>query len=156
MAKNPTPLDDSLQKAAQSVAALVLQQAIASLAGSMTMGELIDSMAQTQYNAQFREMSLNAFIDVRGGGGAKKSSSGTGFNTRTQAGREEIDLVVAGYLEKAGTSGAEQIREGIGGGTAAQIRESVGRLQDQGLVSKSGEKRATKYTWKGKTAKKGK
>lgn len=152
MAKTPSAFDESLNRAQASMSTVVLQNALRDLPGSMSMGQLIDDVGGSSYSDFFRNMSINAFIELRGGG-KKAAAAGGGFNTRTQSGRDEIDAAVTRCLEAAGVAGAEQIRSEIGG-SAAQIRESLTRLAQDGLVTRSGEKRATKYHWKGKGAKK--
>ena len=152
MPKTPSALQDSLQRARASMNNQVLAQAIRGLAGGMTMGELADQFASTEFSDAYRDMTMNAFFDAWSGSGAKSSSGGV--NTRTLAGRAEFDAAVSSCLERLASAGSEQIRNEVGG-SPAQIRESMVRLTEEGLVSKTGEKRATRYIWKGK-GKKGK
>lgn len=156
MAKTPTALDEAIARVQGSLSKQVLMTAIAGLPGTTSMGQLIDEFAGSEYNETFRGMSLNAFVDTVMGTASRKGGGGGsgGFNTRTQAGREGMDAAVSAALENAGTAGAEEIRGSVGG-SAAQIRESFARLMDAGLVSRSGQKRGTRYSWKAK-GKKGK
>ena len=48
-----------------------------------------------------------------------------------------------------GPSKAESIRAAVGG-TAAQVRQSLGRLMAEKKVTKSGQKRGTAYSLRGK------
>jgi hypothetical protein len=159
MAKTPSILDESLNRAQASVAKAVLMRAISSLPGSMTMGQLIDDFAGSEHNEFFRDMSLNSFIqavegrsDGRSRGGA---DAGSEFNTRTQEGRDEIDAAVARFLESGEDRSSEEIRAAIGG-TPPQLRESMARLAQAGMVVITGQKRGTRYAWKSGKGKKSK
>lgn len=151
MAKTPTALDEAISRATAGLSRQVLSQAIAGLPGTTSMGQVTDDFAGSTYNEVFRSMSLNQFVDTVMGTGSRKGGGG-GLNTRTAAGRESMDAAVSAALESAGTAGAEEIRASVGG-SSAQVRESMVRLMEAGSVTRKGEKRGTRYTWKGKKGK---
>lgn len=157
MAKTPTAFDESLARAQADVAKSVFTQALGRMPSTISMGQLISDIAATPYQDAFFGMTLNGFIAAVQGQSAKSAeSSGSGRNTRTQDGRDAIDADVALFLESAGTASAEAMRMSLGG-TSAQLRDSLTRLMDAGMVTRSGEKRGTKYSWKsGKSGKKSK
>ncbi|MEZ6194579.1 MAG: hypothetical protein R3F20_02460 [Planctomycetota bacterium] len=146
----------------------ILNQSLSALPRETRIGELVDGLQETDLLEDFRAMLLSDFLAAVGGGsrpGRKpgrpakaeksagaakggKASKGKKRNTRTQAGRDEIDADIQIALEGLGEpSPAEAIRK-ITGGTSAQVRDSLARLVEAKVVKKAGERRATRYALK--------
>jgi len=144
----------------------VVAEALRDLPDRLTMGDLVDEFNRSDFKENFRSLSVAEFVAAakgeNGGGasarparGAKapaasaaggKSRRGKTWRTRTEAGRKAFDQAMRGLLEAEGTLGAEAIRKRIGG-SADQIRKSLARLGELGLVKRAGIKRATVYTF---------
>lgn len=165
----------SLDRAFQDMASQIVREAIGKLPRSMTMGDLYNEFSGSAYASIFHEMPLSTFATAigggQGGGGAagagaktgtrgpgrpkgsknagttRRASGGKSWNTRTEEGRQQLDAAITQAFESQETLNAEQLREAVGG-KPPQLRESLKRLMDQGLVRKTGEKRATRYHWK--------
>lgn len=156
MAKTLSAFDESLARAQNEMAKTVFMQALGRMPGSITMGQLVADIAATPFGETFKSMTLNTFLGAVNGNVATPATTGGERNTRTQQGRDAIDAEVSAYLESSGTVAAETVRGAVGG-TAAQIRDSLTRLMEAGFVVRTGDRRATRYTWKaGKVAKKAK
>jgi predicted transcriptional regulator len=76
-----------------------------------------------------------------GGGGARKP------NVRSAAGREQFeDALLAALTDAGGDSvSATTLREAVGG-DPAQVRTTLNRLIERGLVTFSGKARGTRYS----------
>ncbi|MCX4246968.1 hypothetical protein [Paraliomyxa miuraensis] len=73
------------------------------------------------------------------------ASSDDGHNTRTRAGRDELDSAILDFLKsQAEPVRALDIRKGIGG-TAAQIRTRLNVLIEKGKVTYKGRASGTRY-----------
>lgn len=74
-----------------------------------------------------------------------KATKNDSVDTRSAAGRDQYDAAVLDELrDVGGKMGATDLRARIGG-TALQIRTSLGRLIDAGEVAFEGKARATRY-----------
>ncbi len=105
------------------------------LAGSLTMGELLDGAASSAAKSPRAKGRSSA-----SGRGSKK------VETRTQAGREAYDALVLGAIQGASEPiGAEALRPQLGG-SPEQLRASLHRLVDAKSIKRKGKARATKYT----------
>jgi hypothetical protein len=147
MAKAPTAFDESLARAQNEMAKTVFMQALGRMPGSITMGQLVADIAATPFGETFNGMTLNSFLGAVNGNAAKPAATGGERSTRTQEGRDAIDAEISAYLETSGTVAAEVVRGAVGG-TAAQIRDSMSRLMEAGLVVRTGDRRSTRYTCK--------
>ena len=87
----------------------------------------------------------------RKSGGARKSKARKGGarkrNVRTEAGRAAFDAEVIDALEAAGgdTVAATTLREALSA-DSTQLRTSLNRLIEQGLVTFTGKARGTRYS----------
>jgi hypothetical protein len=79
-----------------------------------------------------------------GGGGGKRGAKGV--DTRTPAGREAYDQAMISALKQAGKAAAAPELAAAVGGTPLQIRTSLARLIERGLVNWTGQARGTRYT----------
>jgi hypothetical protein len=75
------------------------------------------------------------------GGGAKAT-----VDTRTPAGRDAYDQAMLNVLKGAGGPQAAPDLSAVVGGTPLQVRTSLARLIERGLVSWTGQARGTRYT----------
>lgn len=75
-------------------------------------------------------------------GGAAK----TAVDTRTPAGRDAYDQAMLNVLKGAGGPQAAPELSAVVGGTPLQVRTSLARLIERGLVSWTGQARGTRYT----------
>lgn len=88
----------------------------------------------------------------RGEGREAKESSGggkraaKGVDTRTPAGREAYDQAMLNALKQVGKAAAAPELAAAVGGTPLQIRTSLARLIERGLVNWTGQARGTRYT----------
>ncbi len=81
---------------------------------------------------------------------ATRSRRPAKVNSRTEEGRAALDAAVGKVLASAkGPSRAENLRAAVGG-TPAQVRHSLSRLMAEKKVTKSGQKRGTAYSRRGK------
>ena len=162
---NKSRLASALEQARVAASKDILQQALADLGTRITMGELIDEMAESEFHESFRLLTV-AELAAAGAGTAKatkaRATSGRArrsgpvrtYQTRTETGREQIDAAVTEFLSSQTESvGAEEVRKVVGG-TPPQVRESLRRLVESGQASRDGEKRSTRYTWGGKKTRK--
>ncbi len=83
----------------------------------------------------------------RKAGKAAKKGASRKRNVRTEAGRESFDQEVLEALKAAGgdTVAATQLREALGA-DSTQLRTSLNRLIDKGIVSYKGKARGTRYS----------
>jgi len=147
-----------------------LKEALGVVAHGTPVGNLLDQVADSPYLDRFRDLTIGELLEAMSGaskprrgrppGSGKKAADGSapakkagaksrkGFSTRTEAGRNKIDAAVSDFLSSASEAGAEQIRSAVGG-TSAQLRQSLDRLRKAKKVSRKGQKRGTRYTWKG-------
>lgn len=80
------------------------------------------------------------------GGGGKRGGAAKGVDTRTPAGREAYDQAMIAALKQAGKAAAAPELAAAVGGTPLQIRTSLARLIERGLVNWTGQARGTRYT----------
>ncbi len=147
-----------------------LKEALGVVGHGTPVGNLLDQVADSPYLERFRDLTIGELLEAmssasktrrgRPPGSGKKAAGGSApakktgtksrksFSTRTEAGRKKIDAAVSDFLSSAGEAGAEQIRSSVGG-TSAQLRQSLDRLRKAKKVSRKGQKRGTRYTWKG-------
>lgn len=78
---------------------------------------------------------------------ADKGGKRKGWNVRTEQGRAELDAAVLGALKDLGgvEVSAEQLRAGLGA-SPHQLRTSLNRHIESGVVTFSGKARGTRYT----------
>jgi hypothetical protein len=81
-----------------------------------------------------------------GGGSGKRGGGAKGVDTRTPAGREAYDQAMINALKQAGKASAAPELAAAVGGTPLQIRTSLARLIERGLVNWTGQARGTRYT----------
>ncbi len=166
--KSGTPILSSLNRAFEDASRQAFKETLAGLPGSTLVGKFLDQLSSSPYFDHLRSLSLDELAAaVRRGSpsagaktaparkpaakankAARKRGPGKKFNTRTLKGRARLDRMVAGAVEKAGTASAEEVRASVGG-TAAQVRESLARQTKSGQIERSGQRRATRYSWKG-------
>lgn len=83
------------------------------------------------------------------GGGTKRGGGAKGaakeVDTRTPSGRAEYDQAMLGALKSAGGTQSAPELANVVGGTPLQVRTSLGRLIEAGLVSWTGQARGTRY-----------
>lgn len=110
-------------------------------------------------NPALGDISLNELLGAtkgrgkrKGAGGRKAAKAGrkagsTKRNVRTEAGREAFDQEVLEALKTAGgdTVAATQLREALGA-DSTQLRTSLNRLIDKGIVNYKGKARGTRYS----------
>jgi hypothetical protein len=141
-----------------------LKEALGVVGHGTPVGNLLDQVADSPYLERFRDLTIGELLEAMSGASkprrgrppgsgsapAKKKGKGSrkSFSTRTDSGRKKIDVAVSDFLSSAGEAGAEQIRSAVGG-TSAQLRQSLDRLRKAKKVSRKGQKRGTRYTWKG-------
>ncbi|HEY8375461.1 MAG TPA: hypothetical protein VIK91_03185 [Nannocystis sp.] len=77
----------------------------------------------------------------RGGAAARPA-----VDTRTPAGREAYDQAMLNALKAAGGPQAAPQLSAVVGGTPLQVRTSLARLIERGLVTWTGQARGTRYT----------
>ncbi len=155
----------SLDRAIEDASRRAFREALAVLPGSTRVGRFLDQLSNSPYMEHLRALSLDELAEaVRSAGGAvtraasagkaartaatPKRGRGRSYNTRTAKGRAQIDRAVAAFLEKSGRASAEEVRAAVGG-TSAQVRESLTRLIKEKRVTKSGQRRGTRYQWSG-------
>jgi hypothetical protein len=80
------------------------------------------------------------------GGASKRGGGSKGVDTRTPAGREAYDQAMISALKQAGKAAAAPELAAAVGGTPLQIRTSLARLIERGLVNWTGQARGTRYT----------
>lgn len=80
------------------------------------------------------------------GGSSKRGGAAKGVDTRTPAGREAYDTSMLNALKQVGKAAAAPELAAIVGGTPLQIRTSLARLIERGLVNWTGQARGTRYT----------
>ncbi len=155
----------SLDRAIEDASRRAFKEALSVLPGSTQVGRFLDQIASSPYLEHLRELTLAELAEAirtapagvarrvagrRPSGRVQRAKRGRPrkYNTRTAKGREQIDRAIAEFLAQAGTASAEEIRAEVGG-TAAQVRESLGRLIKAKKVTKSGQRRGTRYNWVG-------
>ena len=164
----------AIDRALGNASRTLVRTAIAELPRSTTVGELLDAMPR-EHAATLRGMTLSEFVATASGDGAapparrgpgrprktasakktrrkaakKSTTNAKARTTRTQAGREKMDADVAAFLQgKGGVVAAEEIRESVGG-SPQQLRDSLLRWTEAKKVKRTGERRGTRYSWKG-------
>ncbi len=163
--KKKTRIAALLESAQKTLAQEILASTMQKLPRRTTMGEIVTSLEAAGFGKDFEAMSLEDFVSALGGQVSAKSARGgksrprkatrarrpAKVNTRTEEGRAALDLAVGKFLfltSAKGPSRAESIRAAVGG-TAAQVRQSLGRLMAEKKVTKSGQKRGTAYSLRG-------
>ena len=155
MGRKPN-LTSIVDRTIASMSREVLIRALAEMPGDTTVGELLDAFTGS-FRQDLRSLSLSELTGALDGvapsaarqaesSGAESRSEGKGFNTRTDSGRDAIDASISNYLQANRAARAEEIRCKVGG-SSAQIRQSMVRLMSRNLVTRSGRKRSTTYTW---------
>jgi hypothetical protein len=169
-AQRATNIVASLNKAFEDVSRQAVKNALNAVPGSTRVGKFLEDVASSPYLDIFHDLSLQEFADAvrnvpheiaeiprRSVAKARRQSkaakapgrkSSRSHNTRTAEGKAKLDDAVAAYLAKAGTASAESIRGSVGG-TPPQIRAAVSRLIAGRKVKRTGQRRRTRYTWKG-------
>ncbi len=148
-------LTNIVDRTIASMSREVLVRALAEMPESTTVGELLDAFTGN-FRQDLRSLSLTELTEAlhfstpapKGSSAASVRTEGKGFNTRTDSGRDAIDAAIKNYLQANKAARAEEIRTRVGG-SSAQIRQSMVRLMGKNLVTRSGSKRATSYTWVG-------
>jgi len=165
-----TGLVASLNRAFEDASRQAVKDTLKALPGSTRVGKLLDQLSSSPYLDLFHNLSLHELGDAlrnvphelaevprrsvaraRSEGSARKRpgrKSSKSHNTRTEAGRNQLDEAVAAHVKASGTASAEAIRADVGG-TPPQIRGALGRLIEARKVKRSGQRRRTRYTWKG-------
>ncbi len=155
----------SLDRAIEDASRRAFKEALAVIPGTTRVGRFLDQLANSPYMEHLRALSLDELAEAvrAAAGGARRAAPaakpgraaapskrrrGKSYNTRTAKGRAQIDRAVAAFLEKAERASAEEVRAAVGG-TAAQVRESLTRLIKEKKVTKSGQRRGTRYHWAG-------
>ena len=155
MGRKPN-LTNIVDRTIASMSREVLIRALKEMPGSTTVGELLDAFTGS-FRQDLRSLSLGELTSALGGGAHSSGdavasgttrSQGKGYNTRTDSGRSAIDEAIANFLQAKKAARAEDIRAKVGG-SSAQIRQSMVRLMSKNLVTRSGRKRSTTYTWAG-------
>ncbi len=162
--KKRTRIATLLKNAQKTLVKEVLASTMHQLPRRTTMGEVVSSLEAAGFGNDFEAMSLEEFVSALGGPAPAKAARGrrrakkkatrakrsAKVNTRTEEGRAALDAAVGKTLASAkGPSKAESIRAAVGG-TAAQVRQSLSRLIEEKKVIKSGQKRGTAYSLRGK------
>ena len=160
-----TKMQTVIDAAVSDASSMILKSTIAGLDRDTTVLELVNGIKGTQLAESFHEMTLAELAAAISGGAsaparrpgppskkaptAKKGKSSRKLNTRTAEGRAELDAMIAEIL-KASSEGmrSEAINAQVPADTH-QIRQSLNRLIAEGKASKTGEKRATTYSWGG-------
>ncbi|MCB9833807.1 MAG: hypothetical protein H6807_15200 [Planctomycetes bacterium] len=160
-----------LDAAFADASSAILKNVISSMGGNTTVHDLVIAMKGTSFEDTFHAMTLAELGGAIDSGGeatprrgrrpgrpaktkpaprktaARKTSSR--LNTRTAAGRDKLDEMIAGILQAAPEGlRSEAINAQVPADTA-QIRMSLKRMIAAGQVSSTGEKRATTYIWGG-------
>lgn len=114
-----------------------------------------DLRALVSDNPALGDITLNELLNGSGGsrssgGGRKGKARKAGArkrNVRTEAGRAAFDAEVMDALKAAGgnTVAATTLREALGA-DSTQLRTSLNRLIEQGLVTFTGKARGTRYS----------
>ncbi len=169
-AKPPKGFVATVASAIEEASRNALKEALGVVGHGTPVGKLLDQVADSPYLERFRDLTIGELLDAMSGtsksrrgrppGSGKQAANGSApakktgtksrksFRTRTEAGRNKIDAAVSKFLSSAGEAGAEQIRSAVGG-TSAQLRQSLDRLRKAKKVTRAGQKRGTRYTWKG-------
>ena len=162
--KKKSRIAELLKSAQKTLAQEILASTMQQLPGRTTMGEVVSSLEAAGFGKDFEAMSLEDFASALGGPAPAKATGSrrkakkkatrarrpAKVNTRTEEGRAALDAAVGKTLASAnGPSKAESIRAAVGG-TAAQVRQSLSRLIEEKKVTKSGQKRGTAYSLRGK------
>lgn len=154
---------ESLNRASREASQRIVTEALAGIPSTTEVGKLIDEFSKSDFDTHFRAMTLGDLMEALGASAAPRAgrrrataasaaapkAQRKGLNTRTAAGRAELDAAFCAYLEKAGMAGSEELQTALGV-TAAQIRQSAKRQPKQ--IKVTGQKRATKYNWKASAA----
>ena len=164
--KKKTRIAALLKSAQKTLAQEILASTMQKLPRRTTMGEIVTSLDAAGFGKDFEAMSLEDFVSALGGPVSAKAPRGKGrakkkatrakrsakLRTRTAEGRAALDLAIGKFLFLTSTkepSRAENIRAAVGG-TPAQVRQSLTRLMEEKKVTKSGQKRGTTYSLRGK------
>ena len=147
----------SLNEAVADASRQAFKDVLAGLPSSTAIGKFVDQLTSTSYHDIFHSLTLGEFAEAIGkvtAAPGRKSglaqpagrAKARKHNMRTVKGQEKLDAAVSKHLSRSGQASAENIRKVVGG-TADQVRDSLARLADLGSVNRTGERRATRYSW---------
>jgi len=150
----------SLNRAFDDASRRAIKDFLALVPGSIAFGKLLDQLNASPYLEHLRKLTLDEFAEAIRSVPARivgarlpraKAAAPTpkrrSYNTRTAKGRQRLDADVEGALRSLGNASATDLRDAVGG-TPAQIRGALERLAKRRLVSRKGQRRATRYIWK--------